>query len=141
MEEKKPTALAVGSFRIDKTDYADTAEKLMKRLSKETGGKDSKPFNGLTTTKLRRIYGYIMNIYTKINERSDFEAHLGDIQYLKVRMAYESGREESVKGFLKETHLMTLVDQVGSYDEFMLYCRYAESLVAYFKFFGGKDRE
>ena len=34
---------------------------------------------------------------------------------------------------------MALLDQVHSYDQFILYCRYAESLVAYFKFYGGKE--
>lgn len=140
MEEKKPTALAVGSFKIDETSYADTAEEIMSGLSKSKDRRN-KAFGGLTTSKIRGIYGLIMNIYTKINEPSDFEAHRGDIQYLKVKMAYEEGREESVKGFLEATQLRALVGQVGSYDEFMLYCRYAESLVAYFKFYGGKDGE
>ena len=56
-------------------------------------------------------------------------------------MAYESGRERNrdVKEFVSQTYLMILLDQIQTYEQFVLYCRYAESLVAYFKFYGGKE--
>ena len=97
-------------------------------------------FDDLTTTKLRSIYGLIMNVYNRINEPSDFEKYQSDIQYLKVKMAYESGRDKTVKQFIDSTYLMEAVSQIKTYEQFLLYCRYAESLVAYFKFFGGKDK-
>lgn len=135
MGDKNPTILAKfkNGGAIDETNYADWAERIMKRLSEND-------FNRLTTSKLRGIYGDIMNVYTKINKREDFEAHRGDLQYLKVKMAYEEGREDSVRKFMEATGLRTFVSHVRDYDTFVLYCRYAESLVAYFKFFGGKDR-
>ena len=34
---------------------------------------------------------------------------------------------------------MDYLDSIQSYDQFVLYCRYAESLVAYFKFYGGEE--
>lgn len=55
-------------------------------------------------------------------------------------MAYEAGREDAVKGFLEATGLMKAIDELHSYEQFLLFCRYAESLVAYFKFYGGKDQ-
>ena len=82
----------------------------------------------------------VMNVYTKVNCPEDYQKSKPDIQYLKVRMAYEAGREQAVKSFLTTTRLMDVLNKVTSYDQFMLYCRYAESLVAYFKFFGGKDQ-
>jgi CRISPR-associated protein Csm2 len=54
-------------------------------------------------------------------------------------MAYEAGREQVVKEFLNKTYLMIAVDTIKNYEQFLLYCRYAESLVAYFKFYGGED--
>lgn len=115
-------------------NYATFAELLMKSyLTKPDSQK-------LTTSKLRGIYAMVMNVYTKVNSPEEYQACKGDIQYLKVRMAYEAGREDAVKKFLSETKLMDLLNKVGTYDQFMLYCRYAESLVAYFKFFGGKDQ-
>lgn len=94
----------------------------------------------LTTSKLRGIYALIMNVYTKINAPEDYDKYRPDIEYLKVRMAYEAGREKAVHKFLDVTKLMSAADSIKSYDQFMLFCRYAESLVAYFKFYGGEDK-
>ena len=121
---------------LNETNYANKAKSCVKKLKDDDGGL----FGDLTTTKLRSIYGLIMNIYTKINEPSDFKDHRSDIQYLQVKMAYESGREQTVKRFINSTYLLEAVSQIETYEQFLLYCRDAESLVAYFKFFGGKDK-
>lgn len=123
---------------LDEMNYADSAEKMMRRLSSERN-KNNEAFCGLTTTKLRRLYSLVMNIYTKVGTLDDFEEHRTDLQYLKVKMAYEAGRDDSVKAFLSKTGLRELIGRIESYDQFILYCRYAESLVAYFKFYGGKE--
>ena len=125
--------------KLDETNYASFAEKIF-RDAKNMQENRNHWFGKLTTTKLRSIYGLIMNVYTKINEPSDFKKHQSDIQYLQVKMAYESGREPTVKQFIDSTHLMDAVSRIKTYEQFLLYCRYAESLVAYFKFYGGKDK-
>ena len=126
--------LIPGKYDLTDENFASTAERLMKGyLEKPEGGK-------LTTSKLRGIYAMVMNVYTKVNCPEDYQKSKPDIQDLKVRMAYEAGREQAVKSFLTTTRLMDVLNKVTSYDQFMLYCRYAESLVAYFKFFGGKDQ-
>lgn len=122
--------------KLDETNYADKA----KVYAEKARGDRGRLFGGLTTTKLRSIYGLIINVYTKINEPSDFKKHQSDIQYLQVKMAYESGREQSVAEFIDSTHLMDAVSRIKTYEQFLLYCRYAESLVAYFKFYGGRDK-
>ena len=134
-EEKVPreaVKLSCQGFEITDENYASMAEGLMDPAKGSAFGK-------LTTTKLRGIYALIMNVYARINTGEDYEQHKPDIQYLKVRMAYEAGREDSVKAFLTATHLMKLVDGIASFEQFKLYCRYAEALVAYFRFFGGRD--
>ena len=92
-------------------------------------------------SKLRGIYSLITNIHARVNKPEDLEACMSDLQYIKVKMAYESGRErnQDVKEFISQTYLMILLDQIQTYEQFVLYCRYAESLVAYFKFYGGKE--
>ena len=124
------------SKKLDETNYADKAKGYVEKSKANYG----ELFDDLTTTKLRSIYGLIMNVYNRINEPSDFEKYQSDIQYLKVKMAYESGRDKTVKQFIDSTYLMEAVSQINTYEQFLLYCRYAESLVAYFKFFGGKDK-
>lgn len=136
MAQKKPVVLLrlPNGTTLDSTNYASCAERSM-----AAEGRGGVNFPKLTMTKLRGIYGLIMNVYTRINVPEDFEKYKSEIQYLKVKMAYEAGRELSVKDFLDKTFLMHALDYVTSYDKFVLYCRYAESLVAYFKFYGGKD--
>ncbi|MDR1776163.1 MAG: type III-A CRISPR-associated protein Csm2 [Actinomycetes bacterium] len=124
------------SGKLDDTTFGTYAEQFVKQLEKDRRGEKF----ALTTTKLRGIYGLIMNLYTRINDPADFDKYRADIQYLKVKMAYEAGREATVKDFLQKTALMVLVDRIKTYEQFQLYCRYAESLVAYFKYYGGKDK-
>ena len=122
-----------GGVMLSSDNYAVIAEQIMSLESRE------RSFQHLSVSKLRRIYSLIMNLYTRINVPEDFEIHKKDLQYLKVKMAYEAGRERAVRYFLEKTQLMKAIDAVSTYEQFMLYCRYAESLVAYFKFFGGKE--
>lgn len=126
--------LIPGKYTLTSENYANTAERLMKGYLEKAEGQK------LTTSKLRGIYAMVMNVYTKANSPQEYQACKSDIQYLRVRMAYEAGREPAVKYFLLKTRLMDVLGKVETYDQFMLYCRYAESLVAYFKFFGGKDQ-
>lgn len=122
-----------GGAMLSSENYAVIAEQIMSMESRE------RSFQQLSVSKLRRIYSLIMNLYTRINVPEDFNIHKKDLQYLKVKMAYEAGRERAVREFLEKTQLMKAIDAVSTYGQFMLYCRYAESLVAYFKFFGGKE--
>lgn len=142
MTEQNPVRLLFNKegkrYQLTEGTYADYAKKLMEI---EANRKDRKGlFGGLTTTKLRGMYAQIVNLYTKIDSQEAFEKSQGDVQYLKVKFAYEAGRAREVKTFLEKTNLMDMLDQVKSYDGFLLYCRYAESLVAFFKFYGGKER-
>ena len=121
---------------ITDLNYAKAAEVLVDSLK---GDNTRTPFGGLSMSKLRSIYGLITNVYTRVNTADDFEECRSDLQYIKVKMAYESGREGAVKEFVSRTGLMAALDQIATYDQFILYCRYAESLVAYFKFYGGKE--
>ncbi|NHM16479.1 type III-A CRISPR-associated protein Csm2 [Eggerthellaceae bacterium zg-887] len=135
MAKDSIVSLNLGGATLSSENYADFAEKCI--LDGRRG--EGAPFRGLTTTKLRSLYGLIMNVYTRINLPEDFEIHKSDLQYIKVKMAYEAGRESAVKEFLGKTKLLEAIGKVESYEQFMLYCRYAESLVAYFKFYGGKE--
>lgn len=139
MAAKEPVVLLkfTSGNQLTSHNYAAYADRCMK--SYMDGYKDARGEKKLTTTKLRGVYSLIMNVYSRVNDAEDFEAAKPDLQYLKVKMAYESGRDESVKAFLGKTALMVALDGVKTYEQFLVYCRYAESLVAYFKFHGGKE--
>lgn len=96
--------------------------------------------NLLTTSKIRNILSLNAEIYnTVLSERKnelsgDVKARL---QYLKVRMVYDSGREKTVKLFVENSHLIDHLDKIGdSKEKYMLFARYLEALVAYRKFAG-----
>ena len=60
----------------------------------------------------------------------------------KVKIAYESGREPVVKDFIQRTAFTAAITDVMNQrtrESFLLFARYVESLIAYFKFYGGKD--
>lgn len=134
--------LQLGSVGVDSSNYAMVAEAVISQKS-STGSRELKSdFRQLTTTKIRGIYGLITNVYTRVNCKEDLETNISDLQYIKVKMAYESGRDVrdgSVREFISRSGLMRMLDQIKTYDQFVLYCRYAESLVAYFKFYGGEE--
>ena len=64
----------------------------------------------------------------------------GRIAYLKVRILYEAGREPAVKDFVERAEIIKCIDEIGSSKKkYLLFNRYLEALVAYHRFFDGKD--
>ena len=64
----------------------------------------------------------------------------GKINYLKVHFLYEAGRERNVKDFIKKAYIIECIEEIqGSRKNYLLFSRYMEALVAYFKFNGGRD--
>lgn len=141
MQAKPTVVLEIpGRGVITDLTFAKIAEAIIAPLD-QAGQKRVFAFARLSMSKLRGIYSLITNIHARVNTSGDLNACMSDLQYIKVKMAYESGRErnQDVKEFISQTFLMVLLDQIKTYEQFVLYCRYAESLVAYFKFYGGKE--
>lgn len=120
----------------------DFAEKVVRE--NEIRGK---LFDGLTTSKLRGLLDYVNNIYSVIiNSTEDklSEKNMDDLRYLKVKFAYEVGKDKyAVKRFVQETYVKDLIDnvlEVGTRRQFLDYCKYFEALVAYSKFYGMENK-
>lgn len=134
---------------IDKLNYTDKAEKVIFDLAKKDKyGNTKRDKNGkldisLTTSKIRNILSMVSALYNDVQrykEKELSEEFLSRIQYLKMRIAYEAVREESVEDFVKKANLMGEIKEIGtSKDNLILFCNYMEALVAYRKFYGGKD--
>ena len=71
----------------------------------------------------------------------------GEIQFLKVKAAYQAGKERenkkhknNVKEFMEQSKMKHHIEGIGTsiskYEEF---AHYVEALVAYHKFYGGND--
>ena len=130
---------------VDDTNFGEMAMSRMKQYF-------DKPFiDGkgrsitITSSKIRNILEMVNKIYNNVLFIPDSELtknQLSDIAYLKVRMAYECGRDKSVEDFITRSCIMNPITHIVNSrkkDDFLLYCRYVESLLAYFKYYGGRD--
>jgi CRISPR-associated protein Csm2 len=98
----------------------------------------------LTTSKLRNVLGLVNQIYNEVilNTEDRLSQPIQDrIKYLKVRVVYEAGRDPRVvKEFVNKARLLEKIDGIGdSRKQFLEFSRYMEALVAYHRFYGGKD--
>lgn len=116
--------------KLDKKIYVEDAEKIILGLVKE---KDV-----ISTNKIRNMLTLINELYNAVkNQQSnDIDDDIQSrIQYIKMRLVYEAGRDKSVKSFLTKTGLLEVIDDIGeSKEKLMLLCHYMEALVAYHKF-------
>lgn len=116
-------------------EYVDKAEKVIKKLK----GNEEK----LTTTKIRNLMAMTAEIY---NEAMESDESLSNdtksrIEYLRMRMVYEAGRDDAVKALVIAAKLLDGLKEVkGNKKKFIRFYHYMEALVAYFKYYGGKEQ-
>lgn len=127
-------------MEINEINYVDYAEKVIKDLGENKKGKAG---SRLTTTKIRNILSMVSEIYNEVTHIQGDKLSLEmveRIQYLRLRIVYESGRDQDVKNFINKSKLLLVLKNVGdSKRNFLLFCRYMEALVAYHRFYGGRD--
>lgn len=135
--------------KLNQKDYVKCAEDVIKYLEKEEFSVITNPKRGsrdtLTTSAIRNILSSTSEIYDMVRAQGP-EAVRDKLAYLKVKLIYQSGRNAAVKRFVKVSKLIQALDRLERYyqkpDEkamIILFCRYMEALVAYFKYHGGKD--
>ena len=127
---------------LKENTYVDQAETVIKRLSEKTD-KRGKPIPLVTTSKIRNILSMAADIYNNVLQNR--EEKLSDeivsrIEYLRVRIIYECGREPRVKDFVEESDLLDYVKMIGNdKKKYILFYHYLEALIAFHKFKGGKE--
>ena len=127
-------------MNLTKTNYVEEAEKVVLTLGKDKNGQFS-----LTTSKIRNLLTMISSIYNDV-------LHIGSeqlnddiverLQYLKMRFAYEAGRNgnSSVKDLVEKAKIWSVINSIGrDKQKCIIFCRYMEAIVAYHKFYGGRD--
>lgn len=124
---------------INEGNYVEKAEKVIEALNKRGG-------NIVTTTKIRNILAMSAEIYNMAVMSTDDklpEDINSKIEYLKIRIIYEAGRDSDnkVKDLVKEAKLIECISEInGSKKNFILFNHYIEAIVAYRKYKGkGKD--
>lgn len=123
-------------------NYVKKAENIIQKLS-DRSDKWGKPIPMVTTSKIRNLLAMTADIYNEVRiSKSDTLSDdvCGRISYLKIRFTYEAGRDRDVKSFVEEADILKCIDEIGnSKSKYLLFNRYMEALIAYHKFYGGKD--
>ena len=126
---------------ITSTKYVDEAEKVIQSLQ----GRDL-----LSTNKIRSILALVSDLNDKLrmDDSLSGETIKEDCGYIRMRFAYECGREQKVKTFVNSANLINFLKSVDDQrlsekevkEKALLFCKYMEALVAYHKYYGGNDK-
>lgn len=126
-------------MKINALNYVDVAERVILALKEENNDRLA-----LTTSKIRGLLSMTASIYTDVQRnRSETlsEELQSRVQYLRMRVAYEAGRDAVVKKFVIKAELLEQLSNIRADKErLLLFCRYMEALVAYHRYHGGNDK-
>lgn len=130
---------------LDKLTYVKQAESVIRdEIQKDIHNRNNPNKPKLSTSQIRNILTMTNELYNTVRFEKDeklTDELRSHIQYTKMKIAYNAGREDIVKDFVEKSCLMQYLDEVGdSRDKLITFCHYAEALVAYHKFYGGDDK-
>ena len=107
----------------------------------------------VTTSQIRKFLTAVNTVSGKVDQyrnngnvvklNEDLQMQ---VKFLKVKLAYQIGRAETkrgnpVKNFAQQAHLIQKIDSIGdSVEKYEQFARYVEALVAFHKFYGGRDK-
>ncbi len=127
-------------------DYVDQAERVMRELhDKEV--KNTK-YKMVTKAQIRKFLTAVNAVtgeveqYRLLQQGTKLPEDLRmQVKFLKVKLAYQIGRMGTpVKDFNDKAELMDWIDGIGdSVEKYQKFASYVEALVAFHKFYGGKD--
>ena len=133
---------------IDQNHYVDQAEQVIRTLQSRTRQRrdgTSVPVPMVTTSKIRNLLAMTSDIYNEtlgLPQGPLPERLRSRIEYLRVRFIYEAGKdpEGRVRDFVTEAKILDILKEIqGDKDNFLLFAHYMEALVAFHKFYGGRD--
>lgn len=129
-------------MNISEKNYVKKAENTIDEL-KDLRNKNNKPIQIATTSQMRNILAMSADIYNRVmvnNGDKLTDEIVGLIEYLKIRIVYEAGRDDKVKNLVEKSEMLQIIDEInGSKKNFILFNHYLEALIAYRKFKGGKE--
>lgn len=126
---------------INEENYVKKAEEVISVLDNKTD-KKGKKVGIATTSQIRNILAMSADIYNLAVMSTDDklpEDIKSKIEYLKIRIIYDAGRDDKVRNLVKEAKLIECISEInGSKKNFILFNHYIEAIVAYRKY-NGKD--
>lgn len=140
-------------------DKVELARSVMEALAQRKDG-DGKP-DMITTSQVRKFLTAVNTVTGKIEqyqnehggEKTISQELAAQVKFLKVKLAYQIGRAdkkskdirkasdyEKINDFEKKADLMGAIDSIGvDAEKYREFARYIEALVAFHKYYGGKD--
>lgn len=126
-------------MKIDELNYVDAANNVILALKND----DKFGKLTLTTSKIRNLLSMTSALYTDSQQQREDKLSTemqSRVQYLRMRVAYEAGRDQTVKSFVVKAELLEQLSAIrDDRKKLLLFCRYMEALVAYHRFHGGQD--
>lgn len=133
-------------------NIVDKAELAIKSIRKPNKKNHDKLVIELKTNQIRKILTTVNILKNKVDiykiakpqvKKLDEELQM-EIEFLRVNIAYQIGREKGkenlVREFVEKADLLNMVKNInGDIKAFENFCRYIEALVAFHKFYGGQE--
>ena len=139
--------------RLTQLNFASLAEDVIQNKIMKKGGKNPRETSEtpmITTSKIRNMLELTNTLYNKLIKYRDEELSdeiMSYIQYVRMKFAYEYGRDYNerkktpVSDFIKEAKIIGHLESIGkSREQALIFCKYMESLVAFHKYHGGRDK-
>lgn len=127
-------------FKKIEKDFAAEAENVILKLEKDRNNEIC-----LKTNQIRNILDLINGVSEKItlHNEEDITCYKDDILYIRVKLAYIYGKAsqtDGVKDFIDKSKLIELILSIdNNKSRYQMFAKYAEALVAFHKYYGGKD--
>ena len=65
---------------------------------------------------------------------------MGALSIIRVRFMYECGREPKVNEFVQKAQILDILKEIKqSKKNYLLFSRYMEALIAFHRYYGGRD--
>ena len=129
-------------------NIVDKAELAIKSIRKPNKKNHDKLVIELKTNQIRKILTAVNILKNKVDiykiakpqaKKLDEELQM-EIEFLRVNMSYQAGRDNLVREFIEKADLLNMVKDInGDIKAFENFCRYIEALVAFHKFYGGQE--
>ena len=125
-------------MRISEKNYVDKAKEVIEQLIENEKGK--KKIEIVSITQIRNLLSMSADIYNRVVLLEDDKLPddiISKIEYLKVRMVYDAGRDDTrkVRKLVETAKLMECINEINeSKKNYILFYHYMEALVAYRRF-------
>ncbi|MEI0697465.1 type III-A CRISPR-associated protein Csm2 [Brachyspira intermedia] len=98
----------------------------------------------ITTSQIRKFLSAVNRISNKVNYQNDSEELsddiIAEIEYMRIQFAYIVGKNKTKEMTALYNDLSPIMSQIKkSKSAFINFARYVEAIIAYHKFYGGRE--